>query len=93
MPSIVQSRYDQGLAAYRAGHGIRHVVEVLDEIERGARGDRGAYEVKSGPDFSDIVDPGPSFGRDAGPSLIAGFADGVLADIRAIAGQRRGQTA
>lgn len=79
MPSIVQPRYDQGLAAYRAGHGIRHVVDVLDEIERTARAAK--------------EDPGPSFGHDAGPSVIAGFADGVIADIRTIAAQRRGQTA
>lgn len=79
MPSIIQSRYDQGLAAYRAGHGIRHVVEVLDEIERTAR--------------SAQEDPGPEYNHDAGPSVIAGFADGLIADIRTIAGQRRGQTA
>lgn len=79
MPSIVQSRYDQGLAAYRAGHGIRHVVEVLNEIETIARG---AQE-----------DPGANFNHDAGPSVIAGFADGLIADIRLLANQRRGQTA
>lgn len=81
MPKLIRPRYEQGLAAYRAGHGILHVMEIGDEIENFSR----AAE----------SDPGPMYSHDAMPSVIAGFADGLIEDIRRITGtgRRAGLTA
>ena len=105
MPHLIRSRYDQGLAAYRAGHGIAHMIEVAEEIDRrgeelsdaiGHQSQTPDAEVRNRiGDERDALRAG-EFGHDAMPSLIAGFADGVLADIRdirAFTQARRGQTA
>lgn len=106
MPKIIQSRYEQGLAAYRAGHGLIHIMEISDEIENAYRkrwdeiGSKAALSPGSDPAAIDAdraaLEAG-EFSRDAGPSIVAGFADGLIDDIRRITSSpalsRRGQTA
>lgn len=102
MPKLIQSRYAQGLEAYRAGQGVGQLVATLDGIEH-------RYHELLDASGSRVTESDPAkhadiqaerdalhngeFGHDAGPSLIAGFADGVIEDIRFVARQRRGQTA
>ncbi len=97
MPHLIRSRYNQGLSAYRAGHGIAHVIDVGDEIERetreahdrieGARVDGGHGPEWFAEKHKEVDDNG---GHDAFPSIIAGFADGLIDDIRLIANRHRG---
>lgn len=102
MPQLIQSRYAQGLEAYRSGQGVGQLVATIDGIEHrfhellDANGSR-ASESDPAKQAAiqaerDVLHNG-EFGHNAGPSLIAGFADGLIADIRSLAGQRRGQTA
>jgi hypothetical protein len=97
MPQLIQSRYAQGLAAYRSGQGVGQLIAALDKIERDASEESQkislVYEKPEDREAAHERLRAGDFSHDAGPSLIAGFADGVIDDIRAIAGQRRGQTA
>lgn len=78
-PPIIPARHTQGLAAYRAGLSIRELVGSLEEI------DRMHAEAKTDEEHEEIAA--------SGPSLIAGFADGLIDDIRLLASARRGQRA
>jgi hypothetical protein len=79
-PPIIPARHAQGLAAYRAGHSIAELIGISEEIDR----------LHDQPDLTNEQHNEISA---AGPSLIAGFADGLIDDIRLLAGARRGQRA
>jgi hypothetical protein len=74
-PVIITARHNQGLAAYRAGLTLKELITVFGDIEL----------MHEQPDLSpeqhEEID-------DAGPSLIAGFADGLIEDIRSLRPQR-----
>jgi hypothetical protein len=86
-PVIVPARYTQGLSAYRAGLSIKEIISTFEEIER----------------MHEQVQPGENADAEhdeianAGPSLVAGFADGLIDDIRKLASStnitRRGASA
>lgn len=100
MPHISESHYKQGLASYRAGHAIRDLILIADQAEAGLDTAIDALPSRSkGGSDENVAE------RDAllherialGPSLIAGFADGLIDDIRKLANspsiQRRGASA
>lgn len=78
-PPIIPARHSQGLAAYRAGHSIAELIGITEEIERMHE------QAQSNEEHREI--------EASGPSLIAGFADGLIEDIRLLASARRGQKA
>jgi hypothetical protein len=85
---VVAAHHAQGLAAYRAGLSIKEIMTISGEIElMHEQVPHGAEDANAQHD--EIAA--------AGPSLIAGFADGLIDDIRNIARspgfQRRGQSA
>jgi hypothetical protein len=86
-PVIIPARHAQGLAAYRAGLSLREVIGTFEEINRMHEQ---VQPSENAIDEHDEID-------NAGPSLIAGFADGLIDDIRNIARSpnltRRGQSA
>ncbi len=70
------ARFEAGLAAYRSGKSLVAVLETVAEIE-----DMEATSVEERKERNI-----------AGPSFVAGFADGLLTDIRFIAqSMRRGR--
>ena len=79
-PPIIDARYNQGLAAYRGGLSIRELIKITDEIDA----------MHDQPDVTDEmhneIAASPS-------SLIMGFAEGLIEDLRLVASQRRGQRA
>jgi hypothetical protein len=77
---LVHDRHAQGLAAYRAGHSIKDVCKITEEIE--------AMHEK--PDLSD--DEHDEIAAST-PSFLLGFADGFLEDFRRMSSARRGATA
>ena len=81
---IVPARYTQGLSAYRAGLSIKEIISTFEEIE----------QMHEQPDLSNEQHEEIA---NAGPSLIAGFADGLIDDIRKLASStnitRRGASA
>ncbi len=79
-PPIIPTRHAQGLSAYRAGLTIRELIGISDEIEAMHKQPDLTNEQHNEIDAS-------------GPSLIAGFADGLIEDIRFIANNKRGQRA
>jgi hypothetical protein len=83
-PVIVPARYTQGLSAYRAGLSIKEIISTFEEIE----------QMHEQPDLSNEQHEEIA---NAGPSLIAGFADGLIDDIRKLASStsitRRGASA
>jgi len=78
-PPIIPARHAQGLAAYRGGLSIRELIGITDEI------DLMHEQAKTDEEHQEI--------EASGPSLIMGYAEGVIEDIRLIAAQRRGQRA
>lgn len=78
-PPIIAARHTQGLAAYRAGLTIAELYGLNEEI------DRMHETAKTNEEHEEI--------SASGPSLIAGFADGLIDDIRLLASTRRGQRA
>lgn len=99
MPHINEERYRQGLAAYRAGHSMRDLINVGEEIERSAEAAMDELRSRSEGGTPEEMAKREEFYKtrsEGMPSLIAGYADGFIDDIRMIArgsGQRRGQTA
>lgn len=84
MPHLDQARYAQGQAAYTQGLGIGHLIEIGDEVEKAASK---AYDEAKSPEERDAAH---RMGRgDAVPSLIAGFMDGLINDVRSIVGRSR----
>ncbi len=79
-PHIIDARHKQGLAAYRSGLSLRELIGVFEEIDEMHNHERLTNEQH------DAID-------NAGPSLVAGFADGLIEDIRLLASARRGQRA
>ena|ERR1035437_5922534 len=88
---LIPARYEQGLTAYRDGYGVAYLVEAFEEIDRkhdelnNAIGK--ASQTPSATARERIADERDAlrtgeYGGDAGPSLIAGFVDGFLADFR-----------
>jgi hypothetical protein len=79
---VTPARHAQGLSAYRAGRSIRELITTFEEIEQ-------MHEQATTNEEHEEID-------NAGPSLIAGFADGLVEDIRTLrtlVQARRGQTA
>lgn len=74
--TIVADRYAQGQASYRAGHHLKDLFPIMEEIER----------LHDQPDMTneqhDAVAAAPH-------SLLIGFADALIDDIRAISGGTR----
>ena len=79
-PVIIDASYTQGTEAYRAGTTLRNIIKTLGEIDL-----RHEQPDLSNEQHEEIVN--------SGQSLIAGFADGLIDDIRNIASARRGQRA
>jgi len=77
---IVNDRYVQGQAAYRAGHHIKDLMHISDELER-------LHDDPSltNEQHSDIAA--------SAQSLVIGFADALIDDIRTIARGRANQRA
>jgi hypothetical protein len=76
-PAISHARHAQGLAAYRSGQSIRELIGIMVEFDM----------MHARPDLTNEQHEEIEA---AGPSLIAGYADGLIEDIRFLAGQRRG---
>jgi hypothetical protein len=74
-PKLVRARHTQGLAAYRAGHGIDHVMDIAHEID----------EMHKQPDLTNEEHEEI---ENSTPSFIAGYVSGVIDDIRMLARQR-----
>lgn len=102
MPHISATHYDQGRAIYDGGGTVRQLTETAEQLDAQREAAHDALE-KSWRD--DPADPPPipesrheahskvdETYRNAAPSLIAGFLDGLLVEIRRIT-RSRGQTA
>lgn len=76
-PPIIPARHAQGLASYRAGLSIAELNGILSEIDA----------MHDQPDVS--IEQHNEIAASA-PSLIAGYADGLIDDIRLLANARRG---
>lgn len=78
--SIVPARHAQGLAAYRSGLSLIAVTDLLSKFE----------EMHNQPGLSndqhEEIDA-------SGPSLLAGFLDGLIDDVRSLAGRSTGNRA
>ena len=94
MAHLVPSRYEHGLASYNAGKSIAYLIEVATEIDdrydelntaigRASETPDAKVRQRIG-DEREALRNG-EYGADAMPSLIAGFMDGFLADIRKLA--------
>lgn len=95
MPHIVDHRYNQGLAAYRAGLSMRDIMNISDEIEVSA--EKAMDEIRSRamggtPEEDAQRDAIRRERQDGVPSVIAGFTDGFIEDIRTLARSHRPQT-
>ena len=77
---IVGARHAQGLQAYRAGHTIRDLVGIAEAIDEMYKED-------------DLSDEEHQEIKDAIPSVMAGFLDGLIEDIRTLARPRQGTRA
>lgn len=76
-PMLIAARHTQGLQAYRAGHGIDHLMDVAHEIET----------MHEAPDLTneqhEEID-------NSIPSFLAGYLSGLVEDVRFIANRQRG---
>ena len=79
-PVIVTARHSQGLAAYRAGLALKELFPILAEIDL----------LHKQPDLSNEQHEEI---ENSGSSLIVGFADGLIDDIRFLRTPPRGQRA
>lgn len=70
---LVPSQYDHGRALYRSGHTLSHLVQVANDID--------AKHAEPDADH-ELID-------NSIPSVLLGFADGVIDDIRNLAAARR----
>lgn len=90
-----RARYEQGLAAYQSGQSVMHLMDVGKEIRRehDAIPSR-ARDPNVDPDETNKLHEEIARSEHA---LIAGFADGLIKDIRDLtlspSFTRRGQTA
>lgn len=75
-PPIIDARYNQGLAAYRGGLSIRELIKITDEIDA-------MHEQAKTSEEHDEIAASP-------PSLIMGFAEGLIEDVRLLASRQRG---
>lgn len=86
-----RARYEQGLAAYQSGQSVMHLMDVSKEIHAEHETVRPSIDDEITVDklHDDITRSEHAF--------VAGFADGLIRDIRAIIDSptlsRRGQTA
>jgi hypothetical protein len=78
-PPISPARHAQGLAAYRSGKSLKELIGLVAEIDA-------MHTPEMTNEEHDEI-------QAAEPSVICGFADGFLEDIRTLANQRRGQRA
>lgn len=72
-PPIIPARHAQGLAAYRGGLTIAELVGITGEIDR-------MHEQATTNEEHEAIEA-------SGPSLIAGYADGLIEDIRSLIGR------
>lgn len=79
-PPFSAARHAQGLAAYRAGQSIADLTRTLQEVER----------MHEQPDLTNEQHEEIAA---AAPSLMSGFADGLIEDIRLLTNRGRGQRA
>ena len=82
-PVIVPARYTQGLSAYRAGLSLKELLSTLAEVDQ-------MHEQ------FDLTKEQHEEISNSCQSIVAGFADGVIDDIRYLRSsnlQRRGQSA
>jgi hypothetical protein len=77
---LIRARYDQGLAAYRAGHGIDHVIDISAEIDA-------LHQT------ADLSNEQHREIDNAVPSFISGFLSGLIDDVRRMAATTRGSRA
>ena len=76
-PMLIRASHTQGLQAYRAGHGLDHLMDITHEIET----------MHEAPDLTneqhdEIANSVPSF--------LAGYFSGLVEDVRFIANRQRG---
>ncbi len=79
-PPIIDARYDQGRKAYTDGFSPRELTNLLNLFDA----------MHEQPDLSNEQHAEIAA---SGPSLILGYVEGVIDDIRIIASGRRGQKA
>jgi hypothetical protein len=75
--NLVPSQYEHGLALYRSGHTLSHLFNVCNDLS--------AKHEEPDADH-DVID-------NSIPSVMLGFADGLIDDIRNLAAARRGSQA
>lgn len=98
MPKIVAEHYEQGRAIYQAGHDLRELMANADAMDTRRQAEHDAVEANLDPNVDKSSEIGEKHFviddryRGAEQSLILGFADCFLADIRR-AVQPRGQRA
>lgn len=90
MPKVSHEHYEQGRALYDAGHGLLGLMETGDALERQLDQRHRDIEASDAPNKSELHDAVP---RDPGQSLILGFAEEFLRDIRRSVSGGRGQRA
>lgn len=96
MPRMSDQHYQQGRAVYDAHGSLYELIVNSNALDQREQAEHQA--VDAAPDADPLQNRNEQHHeiadryRDAGPSLIAGFADGVLLDLRRVIG-RRGQTA
>lgn len=95
MPKISENHYHQGRAIYDGGGTVRQMIETFDQMEAQTEAAHAALSQTEDPariDYSDKHRDISEAHRDALPSIVAGFLDGFLVDIRRTS-RRGGQTA
>lgn len=95
MSHISEPHYHQGRAIYDGGGTVRQLIETSGQLEAQCDAAHRAVEiapVEPGINSDDVHRAISDTYRDAGPSIIAGFLDGFLVEIRRLT-RSRGQTA
>lgn len=94
--AVSEEHYQAGRSLYEAGQPIRTVFNAADAFEERMEAEHKAVDDGPGDpaiDRNQVHRQIDERYRFAAQSLMIGFAEGVLADIRRAAGGRRGQTA
>ena len=94
--AVSEEHYQAGRSLYEAGQPLRTVFNAADAFEERMEAEHRA--VDEGPadpaiNRNEVHNQIDDCYRFAAQSLMIGFAEGVLADIRRASGGRRGQTA
>jgi hypothetical protein len=89
-PKLVEEFYQQGLAIYQAGHPLRELMLNAEAFEAREDAEHKAAEVRTDTDRNKLHQDISDHYRGAAQSLITGYADGVIGDIRRAANAGRG---